>query len=230
MLQELTTKRPAVRANGSLNRISKLSAHYDALLQQIQTAGLDSTTGHTIGITSCAPRAGVSTVAFNIAVTAAHAGYGPVLFVDADINQLPGPNAVGVVPATGLADVLSGAAESLDCVNQTPYEKLSILSGRGIHSHSVAMIDPNKFSEILDEYKRHFKLIVIDVPAPTEVNGSLCLAGQFDGVLLVIEAERADGRAALRTKHQLVDAGAKLLGVVLNKRRQHVPGWLYRLL
>ena len=95
MLQELATERPAVRANGSLAHRSKLSAYYDALFQRIQAAKLDASVGQTIGITSCAPRAGVSTVAFNIAVTADRAGCGPVLFIDADINKLPGPNAVG---------------------------------------------------------------------------------------------------------------------------------------
>ena len=109
-----------------------------------------------------------------------------------------------------------------------PYGDLSIVSGRGMRPHGVSTIDRDKFSEILNEYKRHFTLLVIDIPAPTELNGSVCLASQLDGVVLVIEAERADGRVALRTKQQLVDANVNLLGVVLNKRRQHVPGWLYR--
>jgi Mrp family chromosome partitioning ATPase len=228
MIQELATERPAVRANGSQAFRSQLSAYYDALFQRIQVANAGAVVGQAIGITSCAPRAGVSTVAYNIAVTADRAECGPVLFIDADINKLPGPDAVGEVPAVGLADALSGAAQPLDCVKTVPYRGLSIVSGRGMRPHGVLTIDRHKFSEVINEYKRHFTLVVIDIPSPTELNDSVSLAGQLDGVVLVLEAERSDGRVALRTKQQLVDANANLIGVVLNKRRQHIPGWIYR--
>jgi protein-tyrosine kinase len=228
VLQELATERPTARMNSNVLRRSKLSGHYEALLQRIQAANLDTSAGQAIGITSCAPRAGVSTVALNIAATADLAGCGPVLFINADINKLPGLNAARETPQSGLADALAGAVDPLDCVVPAPYGEFSIVSGRGMCSHGVSTINRSRFVELLNEYKRHFKLLIVDIPAPSESNDSVGLAGQLDGVLLVIEAERADGRVAIRTKQQLVDANANLLGVVLNKRRQHVPGWLYR--
>jgi MinD-like ATPase involved in chromosome partitioning or flagellar assembly len=230
MLQELTVERPRVRESESSIRHARLSAHYDALLQRIQAASLDANASQAIGIIACGPRAGASTVAFNTAMTAAHAGCGSVLYLDADIDKRPGRNSVGVVPSPGLADALAGDAEPLDCARLTAYENLSILSGRGVNARRDSKVDPSTFRAVVDELKRHFKLLVIDIPTPTEFNGSVLLAAELDGVVLVIEAERADGRAALRTKQLLTSADANVLGVVLNKRRQHVPGWLYRLL
>src|SRR4051812_39587784 len=189
MLQELTAERPAVRASGSSIRHAKLSAHYDALLQRIQTADLSVASSQAIGIIGCAPRAGASTVAFNVAMTAAHADCGSVLFLDADVNKTPGPNAVGAVPSLGLADALADAAEPLDCVKLTPYANLSILSGRGVSARGASTVDARKFLALITEYKKHFKLLVIDIPAPAEFNGSISLAAQLDGVVLVIEAE-----------------------------------------
>lgn len=228
MIQELTTERPSVRANGNLPHRSKLSAHYEALVHRIHAATSDAMLGQSIGVTSCASRAGVSTVARNIAIAADRAGYGPVLLISADIHNLSEPNAAGELPSAGLADALAGSVEPLDCVTQGPDGEFAIVAGRGIRPHYVSTADRSKFAELLTQYKRHFKLIIVDVPAPTELNDSVGLAGQLDGVLLVIEAERADGRVALKTKQQLVDANANMLGVVLNKRQQHVPGWLYR--
>jgi capsular exopolysaccharide synthesis family protein len=183
---------------------------------------------HAIGVTSCAPRAGVSTVAFNIAVTANRAGYGPVLLIDADINNPPRLNAEGETPQAGLAEALVGAADPLDCVTAAVGAGFSVMAGRGMRPDIVSSIDRTTFGELIAEYKRHFKLIVLDIPAPSDLNDSMGLASQLDGVLLVIEAERADSRVALRTKQQLLDTNANLLGVVLNKRQQHIPGWLYR--
>jgi protein-tyrosine kinase len=230
MLLELETQKPMVRAKRSVIQPSKLSTHYEALLQRIQAGCSDVLDGQAIGITGCATHAGASTVAFNIAVTAEQTDCGPVLFIDADVNKRSVANMVGVLPPFGLGDVLAGTAEPLECVKQTRIGNLSIVPGHGRNSKAVSRIEPGKFSDVLNEYRRHFKLLVVDIPAPTELNASACLAGQLDGVVVVIEAERVDGRAAVRTKQKLVDANANLIGVVLNKRRQHIPGWLYRLL
>jgi Mrp family chromosome partitioning ATPase len=112
----------------------------------------------------------------------------------------------------------------------TSCEELCILSGRGTSSGAASSIDRKRFAEILGEYKRHFGAVIVDIPAPTESTSSILLASETDGVVLVVEAEQADARVALRAKQSLLDARANIVGVVLNKRRQHVPGWLYRLL
>jgi capsular exopolysaccharide synthesis family protein len=227
MLQEIAPERPQVcTSNGVTNR-SALSAQYDALLRRIQIEHTSPATGQTIGVVSCEAGAGVSTVAFNVALTAARSG-GSVLFIDADISKPPGKHLLDATPASGLIDVLADAAEALDCVEPTRYENLSVVAGRGASQSSVSNVSPAKFGELLNEYRRHFNIVVVDIPAPTQANDNVAVAGQLDGVVLVIEAERADGRVALWLKQQLENAGANLLGVVLNKRRQYVPGWLYR--
>ena len=118
----------------------------------------------------------------------------------------------------------------MDCIFNMPIENLSIVAGRGKTKYDELTFDPFKAAQLLNEYKCQFKLLIVDIPAPTELNGSIYLAGQLDGVVLVIESESSDGRTALQTKQQLVEANANLLGVVLNKRRKHVPNWLYKLL
>src|SRR4051812_47035121 len=91
MIQELLIERPPVYTNRKASHRCKLSAHYRALLQRIQAANLSGSITETIeaiGVTSPERGAGVSTVAFNIAVAAARAEMGPVLYVDADITKL----------------------------------------------------------------------------------------------------------------------------------------------
>lgn len=231
MIQEAVIERSSVRLNGATSQ-SKLAAHYDALVQRIRAANLDAAPDQaieTIGVTSCAPGAGVSTVAFNIAIAAARAEMGPVLFVDADLTK-QADRLLANSPKLGLADVLADAATPMDCIVGTSIENLSLVSGRGAAKHDGMRFDPFVAAEVLSELKSCFKLLIVDIPAPTELNGSAYLAGKLDGVLLVVESELSDGRTALRTKQQLIDANANLLGVVLNKRRTHVPNWLYNLL
>jgi Mrp family chromosome partitioning ATPase len=233
MIQEVLTERPPVVTNGKATRRGKLSAHYHALVQRIQATNMASASNETIetiGITSCARGAGVSTVAFNVAVAAARAEMGPVLLVDADVSKQADRHLISTTPSLGLADAMADDVNPMDCVVSTPIENLSVVPGRGKTKHDELSFDPFKAAQVLSDYKCHFKLVIVDIPAPTELNGSIYLAGHLDGVVLVIESELSDGRTALRTKQQLVDANANLLGVVLNKRRKHVPNWLNKLL
>jgi protein-tyrosine kinase len=125
---------------------------------------------------------------------------------------------------------LAEVVEPMDCIVSTPIENLSIVAGRGKTRHDELTFDPFKAAELINEYKCQFKMVIVDIPAPTDLNGSIYLASRLDAVLLVIEAELSDGRVALRTKQQLVDSSANLLGVVLNKRRKNMPNWLNKLL
>ena len=54
------------------------------------------------------------------------------------------------------------------------------------------------------------------------------LCTKVDGVVLVIEAGKTREQVAVRAKKELEEAGGKVLGVVLNKRKYHIPEWIYK--
>jgi len=76
------------------------------------------------------------------------------------------------------------------------------------------------------ELRESFDVIVIDALPAAASPESLTIAGQVDGVILVLEAERTSTRLAEQTKDRLERSGARMLGMVFNKRQQHVPGFL----
>jgi Mrp family chromosome partitioning ATPase len=233
MIQEVLSERPPLVNHKSGVRHGKLNAYYRALVQRIQAANVAAPlngTVETIGVMSPARGAGVTTVAFNIAVAAACADIGPVLLVDADIANQANQSLTPDLPSFGLADALTNAIDPIDCIFNSSIENLSVVAGRGRAKHEELTFDPFEAAELLNEFKPRFKWLIVDIPAPTELNGSIYLAGKLDGVVLVIESESSDGREALRTKQQLIEANANVLGVVLNKRRKDVPNWLDRLL
>jgi hypothetical protein len=59
-------------------------------------------------------------------------------------------------------------------------------------------------------------LVLLDAPVAARVLRSPNLLGGFDGVLLVVHASRTPKTVARETKDDLLEAGANLLGVVLN--------------
>lgn len=70
-------------------------------------------------------------------------------------------------------------------------------------------------------------LIILDTPPLLSSPLAQALAPTVDGVVLVVEAERTRAPVVEACRDALNAAGANLLGVVLNKRRYHVPKALY---
>ena len=216
---------------GTVRPAGKLSNHYQALLRRIRNAGNGSAGRYqTVGVTSCTPRAGVSSVAANLAVAAARAGAGPVLLIDANLRRPSVQRTFRTRRSPGLAEALCGKVDPLDCIQPSAVENLSIVTAGTTNGQAEPSYDPARVAELLDVFKHRFDMLVFDLPEATELSACLAIAGVLDGVVLVIEAEQSDSRAALRTKQQLAEVKANLLGVVFNKRRKHLPGWLYRML
>jgi Mrp family chromosome partitioning ATPase len=88
----------------------------------------------------------------------------------------------------------------------------------------------DEFRKLLVQMKKAYRFIVLDLPAVNEASWTVRLARLCDGVCLVVEAERSRWEVVDRTREQLVRSNANVLGVVLNKRKMHIPEWLYRTL
>ena len=79
----------------------------------------------------------------------------------------------------------------------------------------------------LEALRREHGIVLIDGPAMGTSGEGLWLPEIVDTVLLVIEAERTTGINAIQTRRLIEGAGGKLIGVVLNRRRFVIPGWVY---
>lgn len=77
-------------------------------------------------------------------------------------------------------------------------------------------------------HRSEHDLVILDLPPLEQGFVSATAASLADGVILVVEAERSHRQVIARNRDRLTRLQATTLGVVLNKRRNYVPGWLYR--
>lgn len=73
-------------------------------------------------------------------------------------------------------------------------------------------------------------LVIWDVPPPTAEPLALSMARAMDGIVLVAQAGKTRRHVAEYVSQSLGQSGGRMLGVVLNRTRNHIPAWLYRLL
>ena len=209
---------------------SPLSDYYQSLLHNLRSQQVTgSETLRALGVTSCTRGEGVSTTVLNLAHESALDAGSRVLLVDLSASQSSARRLLGQPPLPGLSDSLLGDFDQNDCVVETAEDHLFVL-GAGSLREQLAAVDPARAAGVIERLKTSFSFIVFDLPPVSEPSGCCAFAGCLDGIVLVVEAERVRSQVARRAKQQLVNANGNLLGVVLNKRRQHVPGWLYRYL
>ena len=76
--------------------------------------------------------------------------------------------------------------------------------------------------------RNRFDYIIVDAPPLGLFTESMFLSSKVDAVMLVAQAGKTPRWAMQKVKMQIEEVGAKILGVVLNKRRFHIPDWLYK--
>ncbi len=174
-----------------------------------------------LGITSSDRREGVSTVAWQLAAAAADSGEGNILLVDANV-QYPNVHKIfGLKRSPGLTESLLDPGRLERSIRPLDGRNLSILPAGEYGNEALKAFGSSAIDEAVELLRSHYDLIVFDMPSTDEHSLGLRLAELMDGVLLVVEAERARSEVARRATQILDRNGVKVLGAVLNKERNH---------
>lgn len=210
---------------------ARVRQYYETLGEQLLQSSDGSTEKPRVfAVVSCHRGEGVSTIAANLATWLAQRGNGDVLLVDANTAHPSVHRIFKKKLSPGLVDVLENGQGNGDAILNSPVQNLHILSAGRVKVNLSQIFDSDRFSKRLSSIKEHYRFVVFDLPAVSQMSIVPRLASLCDGVIIVVEAERLRWEVVQRMKERLVKAEANVLGVVLNKRRFPIPAWLYRTL
>lgn len=181
----------------------------------------------TIVFTGPAFNDGTSTTASNFAQALARDSWRSVFLIDANLRHPCLHNIFKVDHANGLSEFLEDESITVPQLKKIKNNFYLNTSGK-LRSGSAGLFQSAKFDNFLDVVRKNFDHVIFDCPPVTSFAETRVIAGKVDGVVLVINAERTKQNVALRVKKELQEVGAKLLGVVLNKREYPIPEWLYQ--
>ena len=164
---------------------------------------------------------GTSTVARETALALADTGRRDLLLLD--IDEAAGGQ-VATLRSMGLApDPVPAAADP-----PLPW-RLSRLGGRRLWVNEGApAIGAGDLGEALDAARARFACILVDVPAVDRSNAADRIAAEADLCVLVVAAESTRGMVALALRDRILNAGGTIAGVVMTRRRFHIPERVYR--
>jgi succinoglycan biosynthesis transport protein ExoP len=169
-----------------------------------------------IGLTSCLPSEGKSTLAVAVSTLISQSG-ARVILVDCDvrhssISRLLAPNA-----STGLLDVVAGKADLADAVWTDAATQLEFLPVGGHVANATEFLASRAAKSLFDTLQIKYDYVIVDL-APLVASMDVCATSGFiDSYLLVIEWGSTKIDAVQYMLRNAPSVHANIVGVVLNK-------------
>ena len=179
----------------------------------------------------CSPgrREGTSTVLIHFAQTLAVEG-NRVLLVDANLRNPYLHQTFHLPRENGLTEMIfSGSSfRNIDqFIKATNLDNLWIITSGQPYANPNSILESGYLGELNENLKRQWDWILFDCPPVNAYSDSIAIACRTDGIVIVVQAEKTRWEVVQGTRERLENCGGRVLGVVLNKRRFHIPGWIY---
>lgn len=178
-----------------------------------------------IVVTSACPGEGKSTVLGNLALSFAQNGKS-VIIVDCDLRKPSIHEKFNISNLCGISDVLIGR-ETLDTAIQNYKINLDILTSGKIPQNPAEMISSTSMSNLLEELKNKYDILIIDSPPLEIVTDGQILSTKVDGTILVLKAGQSKISAVKEAKNILNKVGANIIGLVINQVNESKKKYSY---
>ncbi len=204
---------------------------FRVLRRNLETLRIDSPP-RSILVTSATAEEGKSTVAGSLAFAMATAGK-RTLLVDCDLRQPALASRLGVEPAPGMSEFLSGAASPQEIIKPISFSgaswnngdwpdggsvSLVMIPAGTPNSHSAELLGSSKFREFLQQVLEAYDVVVFDSSPLLSVADTLEMIPHVDAVLVCARDSRTTRGEAQAVKTALgrfptVSAGIVITGI-----------------
>ncbi len=169
---------------------------------------------------------GATTIALHCAYLLARAEGSRVLLVDADLGHAHNALSEPLGERPGLGELLAGRAAPEDAILSTEIPEFHFLpAGDGVAAGEAAA-HPEDLRPVIDRLGHLYDWVIADLPPVLENAKTPLLAAACDGVVFVIRAHRTPRTLSQRAIDLLHVHGCRILGTVLNARKESLPGFL----
>lgn len=202
-----------------LNPNSPISEQYRTVRTNLQFAVAGDQPLRSMTVVSSGPGEGKSTSAANLAVVFAQAGR-KVLLVDADMRKATVHKTFGLSNEMGLSNLVSGQQAASSVIQATDVNNLSIITSGPTPPNPAELLNSRRMNVLMEELYQTFDLIIFDLPPVMTVADGLIMASKTDGTVLVIREGVTRKDSVLEAKSRLLQAKARILGVIYNGAEQ----------
>ncbi len=151
-----------------------------------------------------------------------------ILLVDANIRKPAQHKAFGLSREPGLSDVLMGAVPLTSAIHYDDVSDISVLTAGSKVPSPAQLLSAAPSRESSSAMLSLYDWVIIDGPPMTAYPDSASIASACGGAVLVVGAEITRSEVVEEAKRTLEATGVDVLGAILNRRRFHIPGFIYK--
>jgi capsular exopolysaccharide synthesis family protein len=203
----------------------KLAEDYRKMAQKI--ASLTPSQIRSLLFCSSTEGEGTSTVVVSFALTLAADG-SKVLLVDANLRNPFLHNLFSLEQRNGFVDLLLNRSRLCDVTKKSRIKNLSVITSGIPHSTHLVIPQGSSFGEVMTQMKTEYDWVLLDSCSISDSSYASVFAAGTDAVIMVLQAEKTRWEVAQNARKQIESEKARVLGVVLNRRRMYIPSWLYK--
>jgi len=203
----------------SLIMVNKKRSPATEAYRMIRTSLLYSKNGQlpqVIIVTSTRTSEGKTTTASNLALAFAQTGR-KVLLLDGDVRKPSIHQLFGISKLKGLTSLLKNTSTITESVFHIDDYNIDIMPSGPSMSDPTELLSSSILSEIFNELKEMYQVILIDTPPVGVVTDAAMLAPIADGYVIVVSEGGATVAEFKNAKDHLEKVGADILGVIFNK-------------
>lgn len=210
----------------SKNPFSPAAESYRIIRNNIQFVLIDKPKS-AILVTSPARGDGKSTTAANLAIAMAINGRETVI-VDSDLRK-PVQHRIFRLPnGRGLTHQLRDPDAAIDdCLQGAEVDRLQLLSSGALPPNPSELLGSRRMETLIDQLMQAADVVIFDSPPAALLADAAALSKRVDGVVLVVSAGKTRRDEARRAISNLEQAGATILGVVLNRSTENSGSYGY---
>ncbi len=189
-----------------------------------------TSTPRLIGVTASRHGEGATTTAAVFASILVRRRGGRVAVVEANLRSPSFDSVFKIARNGGFAELIQSQRPIGEIALATEVPNLFAIGCGHTDAGAPALFDSGGVGPALDQLRKHFDFVVFDLP-PANVYGDTSILGpRLDAALLVIEADRTRVAEAECARRSLERVGVKLVGSVLNRRRNYIPAFIDEML
>jgi len=158
---------------------------------------------------------GKSTTLVNLAYVCAQGGY-TTLMIDADLRRPRLHTFFDINNSVGLTNYLTTDLALEDVILQTPVDNLYFLPSGILPADAAGILNSRRMSELLQDVKQRFDLVLVDSPPILGVSDAAVLASEVDLTMVVVQHRKLPRNMLIRVKQAVENVGGQVIGVVLN--------------
>lgn len=196
---------------------------YKLLRTKLQFAFADVETSHVIGISSAVNGEGKSVSAVNLAYSLSQLGK-KVVLIDCDMRCPTLAEKLHIRNKVGLSDFLTGQIGADKLIQPYRFEKeenaFFVISAGENPPNPIELLSSARMKKMLNSLRRSFDYLILDLPPVGVVSDALAVAGETDGILLLVRQDYCNWVALKKAIQQFAFVDAKILGIVYNGVRE----------